>query len=177
MSEDPKDESEVEKPSLDAIIESWLEKYGEEKHTKAGVPYFKINSQDYKEALSSLLNSILYAGYSEDDARSATLLKRIHEALTNEITSTSKLNAWKDIISKVWKFVIAKQFANKDLIKPATNFSAEPKAPKEIVDETPPEPYVPPNNKLDPNKFEGYGDAEVVYDENFADLFKALKDE
>ena len=181
MSEDPKDESAAEKPSLDTIIESWLEKYGEEKHTKAGVPYWAIRSQDYKEVLSSLLNSILYAGYTEEDARGQLLLNKIHGALTAEIINTSKLNSWKDIITQVWKFIVAKQFANKDLVKPATNFQSEVKekvgAKKSEEDETPPEPYVSPKNKLDPEKFEGYGDAEVVYDENFADLFKALKDE
>ncbi len=174
MSEDLKDETEVEKPSLDTIIESWLEKHGEEKSTRAGVPYWKINSQDYKEALSSLLNSILYAGYDESDARSESLLKKIHESLTAEITDSKKLKAWKDIITQVWKFVVAKQFANKDLIKPATNYTVEPKDKLE-AEEDKPSTYVPPKNKLDPDKFEGYGDAEVIYDDEVAKMFEDLK--
>jgi hypothetical protein len=177
MSEDPKDELEAERPSLETIIESWLQKHGEEKVSKAGVPYWAIRSQDYRDVLSSLLNSILYAGYTEADARSATLLRLIHESMTKEITDSKKLKAWRDIITQVWKFVVAKQFANLDLIKPATNFDAEVKETKAIEDEAPPKPYVSPKGKLDPTKFEGYGDAEVVYDENFAKLFEALKDE
>lgn len=180
MSDDLKDESEVEKPSQETIIESWLEKFGEERHNKAGLPYWHLDTKDYKESFSSLLNSLLYAGYTETDVRSNFLLTKLHEAITADVTSTAKLNAWKDMVNRTWKFVLAKQFANKDLIKPATNYTAaEPKEKTEAIDadEPPPKPYVSPKTKLDPDKFEGYGDAEVIYDEDFAKLFEAIKDE
>lgn len=181
MSDDLKDESEVEKPSQETIIESWLEKFGQEKQTKAGLPYWHLDAKDYKEAFSSLLNSLLYAGYTETDVRSSSLLTKIHDAVTADVTSSSKLNNWKDMVNRTWKFVLAKQFANKDLIKPATNFAAEEPVKEKVEaaddDGPPPKPYVSPKTKLDPNKFEGYGDAEVIYDEDFAKLFEAIKDE
>jgi len=182
MSDDPKDEQEVERPSEETLIESWQDSFGEERTSKAGLPYWFLDSKDYKEAFSSLLNSMLYAGYTENDVRSAVFLKKIQDAVTAEITSTSKLNTWKEMVARTWKYVIAKQFVNKDLIKPATNFEAAPKPNKEAMadgkeDETPPEPYVSPKSKLDPSKFEGYGDADVIYDEDFAKLFEALKDD
>lgn len=183
MSDDLKDDAEVEKPSIDSMLESWHQKFGEERHTKAGVPYWHLDTKEFMEAFSSLLNSLLYAGYTESEVRETSLLKKLHEDITADVTSTAKLNIWKEMVTKTWKHVLAKQFANKDLIRPATNYAAEDAArAKERVakgesDDTPPEPYVPPQNKLDPDKFEGYGDAQVVYDEDFAKLFEALKDE
>lgn len=181
MADDPKDDAEVERPSPDTLIESWLEKHGEEKTTKAGVPYWEIRSQDYKDALSSFLNSYLYAGYTESDARSSLLLKQIQDALTKEIKNSQKLASWRGIVADVWKWVIAKQFANKDLIKPATNYKAEAaakaaeKAKEKADKEDTAEPYIAPESKLDPDKFEGYGDAQVIYDEEVAKMFEDLK--
>jgi len=190
MSDDLKDELEAEKPSDDTLIESWLKKHGEEKHTKAGVPYWKIESRDYQDALSALLNSMLYAGYIESDVRSEVLLKKIQKALTNEMTDSGKLASWKDIISKVWKFVVASHFADTSLIKPATNFAAEKAAKAKekaearakmtaeqiAAEEAPPAPYVSPENVVDPHAV-GYGDAECIYDDTLAKLFEKLKNE
>ena len=190
MSEDPKDEAEVIKPSVETLLESWHEKFGEEKTDKAGLPYWHLGSKEYKEAFSALLNSMLYTGYTEEEVRSSSILRKIQEDVTAEVTSTAKLNIWKNMVAATWKYVLGRHFANKDLIKPATNFAAEEAAKakekaearakltaEELArEEAPPAPYVSPTNKIDPNA-QGYGDAEIVYDENFAKLFEALKDE
>ena len=190
MSDDLKDEPEVEKPSEETLIESWQTKFGEEKTNKAGLSYWHLDTKDYKEAFSSLLNSMLYEGYAESDVRSASFLIKLQKTVTAEITSTQKLNTWKTMVASEWKFVVSRHFANKDLVKPATDFAAEEavrakeraeaKAKKDAEriakEEAPPEPYVSPPNAIDPHA-EGYGDAEVVYDDTFAKLFEKLKNE
>lgn len=166
--------SSEEKPSLDTLIKSWLVAFGEEKFTKAGVPYYFIEFRAYPEALNSLLQSVLAAGYGEDDVDSMTLLRKIQEAMTPEVHDTHKLNDWRDIIAKIWKHFVAKEFANTSLIKPAKNYPQIKSKPKlEIASEAPPVP----SSKLDPKKFEGFGSTEAIIDEDFVKMLEALKNE
>lgn len=189
MSEDPKDE-EIQKPSEETLLESWQTQFGDEKTNSKGLPYWQLQAKDYKEAFSSLLNSMLYAGYSEADVRSATFLRKLQEACTKDITSTAKLKGWKNMVEETWKWIVARHFADKNLIKPATNFAAEEAlkakekaearakmtAEQIAAEEAPPEPYVSPKNRVDPHA-EGYGDADIVYDDTFAKIFEKLKNE
>lgn len=191
MSEDPKDDIEAEKPSEETLIESWQTRFGEEKTTKKGLPYWHLDTKDYKEAFSSLLNSMLYAGYTENDVRSASFLNKLQEFVTNdEITTTAKLKDWKRMVRDTWKWIVSRHFADPNLVKPATNFAAEEAAKAQAkaearakmtaeqiaAEEAPPEPYVSPKNVVDPFA-PGYGDAEIVYDDTLAKLFEKLKNE
>lgn len=168
--------SSEEKPSLDTLIKSWLVTVGEEKFTKTGVPYYFIEFRDYPEALNRLLQSVLACGYGEDDVDSVSLLRKIQESMTPEVHDTHKLSDWRDIIAKIWKHYVAKEYANPDLIKPAKDYpklTAKPKLQIAGPSEAPPITA----SKLDPDKFKGFGATEAIIDEDFVKMLEALKNE
>jgi hypothetical protein len=189
MSDDPKDETD--KPSEETLLESWQTRFGEEKETKKGVPYWSLDVREYKEAFSSLLNSMLYAGYVESDVRSSVFLNKLKDFVTNDqITTAAKLKDWKRMVEVTWKWVVSRHFADPALVKPATNFVAEEilkaqakadarakmTAEQIAAEEAPPEPYVSPPNVISPDAV-GYGDAEIVYNDDLKKLFEKLKNE
>lgn len=167
--------SEQERRSLETLIESWLEKHGDEKHTKAGVPYIFIEFANYREALSSLLNTIAENGYGESDIRETTLIRKIQEAMTPEVHDTHKLKDWRDIIEKIWKYHIARKYADLSLVKDATEYKKIPKAPKLVSSTDMDAPFVPPVSKLDPKTFEGFGPAQILDDEEWVKLLEEMK--
>ncbi len=166
--------SSEEKESLEALIKSWLVATGEERFNSHNAPYYFIEFREYPEALNSLLQTILAAGYKEDDVDSNRLLSKIQEAMTPEVHDTHKLNDWKDIIGKIWKHYVTKEFAKPELVKPAKVYPKITAKPKlEIAGPD----YVEPVSKLDPNKFEGFGKPQIVDDEDFIKILEAMKDE
>lgn len=170
--------SSEEKPSIDTLIDSWLVKWGEEKVSKGGIPYYSIERTERLEALNSLMQTILGAGYGRDDVDSVSLLKKIHGAMTPEVYDTQKLADWRDILDKIWKFLITKEFANESVVKPAKEYPKQAprlKAAPEEQDSTS-DDFVPPVSKL-PKNFKGFGESNPVYDEDFIKVLEAMKDE
>jgi hypothetical protein len=167
--------SDSERPSVETLIESWTFKFGEERHTKANVPYIFIDFAIYREALNSLLNTIAEAGYSESEIREKLLIRKIQDAMTPEVHDTHKLKDWRDIIEKIWKYYIAKKYANLDLVKDATNYPKNTQKPKLVTSTDTEAEYIAPVSKLDPNKFQGFGPAQIVNDEEWVKLLEEMK--
>jgi hypothetical protein len=121
-----------------------------------------------------LLQSVLASGYGEEDVDSVQLLRKIQEAMTPEVHDTHKLNDWKDIIGKIWKHYVTKEFAKPELILPAKEYPKMAARPKlEIAGSD----FVEPVSKLDPERFEGFGKAQIVDDEDFIKILEAMKNE
>lgn len=168
--------ADEERPSLDTLIKSWLITVGEEKFTKSGIPYYFIEFKSYPESLNSLLQTIISHGYGQDDVESVSLLRKIQEVMTPEVHDTHKLNDWKNIIGRIWKHFAAKEYADASLVKPAKNYAKTTPKPKLSIAASEGE-VMPPINKLDPDKFEGFGESSSLIDEDFVKMLEALKNE
>lgn len=171
------DEIGSERPTEDHIIRSWLTEYAEEADTEGGIPYWKIQFKQYPEALNALMQSFIKNGYKEADLDSTSLLRKIQKKITAMGRDTQKLEKWNSAIEYVWNFYLDKEFADSSILAPAKNYEKKSKKPKVEEEEIPQTTYVPPKSKLDPNKFQGFGDAQFIEDEGFSKLFEDLKDE
>jgi hypothetical protein len=175
-------ESEKPRPSFEDVMSSWLNRYGHETMTRGSTPYpyMRVDIDDYPIALNALLQSLLKNGFTREEVESKRHIMKIQEELTPDVYDSEKLETWRMIIEKIWKYYINKEFANEDLLADPKYYAEKPRkelpAPKvmgadlEVVDDK----YTPPESKLN-SSFKGFGKSTAVYDEDFEKLLEELK--
>lgn len=163
------EEKENQPPSIDEIINSWKQKYGEETLSKGEVPkpYWRIDLKNYNEFLNILLKTMIKYGYKKEDIDSKFTLSKIKKVLTPDIYDKDSLDKWNKLIESVWEFYSDKEFVNKNIEFVEYSESFKP-SPTKTSPELPPIPSLPQN-------FEGWGELIPTYDEEFLNFIKDIK--
>ena len=89
---------------LKDLLEQWKKTYGKKCTDRQGIPYYKIESKDFKMAMPILVKKFVELGYDRKEMTNEMVVSEIQIAMTPH--THPKLAQWRIQILRFWMFYV-----------------------------------------------------------------------